>query len=106
MFPVNRYIFNRCLLLGALLIGAAALYGQKPTETYQGRPAIAQQVLVKLRVPNAAAVQTIQQILHADSVHQVGGAFGPHVFHSRDLSLPVQLALLAGRSEIASLEPD
>src|SRR5438045_3537016 len=35
-----------------------------------------------------------------------GGAFGPHVFHSRDLSLPVQLALLAGRSEIASLEPD
>ena len=22
MFPVNRYIFNRCLLLGALLIGA------------------------------------------------------------------------------------
>src|SRR5262252_5993321 len=96
----------KLIFLLVFLLEAFDSYGQRPTENYPGRSASAQQVIVKLRTPTSAVVQALQQILHANSVRQVGGPRGPHVFHSQDLNVTVLLALLANRGEVAYAEPD
>src|SRR5438128_306627 len=92
----------------ALVVSLCALplAAQSQWEIYQGRAVIARQVLVRLRVPSQAATDALRQALDADSVRQIGGTSGPHVFHSRSQSAAQLVTSLAGRSDLQLVEPD
>ena len=101
------HIIQRCsTFLFFILALVPGLQAQKPTESYQGKSVIANQVLVRLKSPSTAVTQLLETLLQADSVRQVGGAAGPVVFHSSKLNVSALLAVLAARTELFYAEPD
>ena len=90
----------------AAFIVCLSLFGQKPTDQVAGHTAIAQQVLVKFRVPTPAVLQAFQQLLDADEIRQIGGSTGPHLIHSKSKNLATLLAAVSGNSQIVYVQPD
>ena len=86
------------------LMACAALFGQRPTESYNGRDVVARQVLVKIPSSNPALVQQLQQLLDAQSSRPVGTT-GVHLFESRNLSVRTMIAL-AATQQIGYVEPN
>jgi len=54
----------------------------------------------------AATLAQFQQLLDADSVRQIGGPSGPHLFHSRSRAVGNLIAAAASQGEILYAEPD
>jgi len=101
-------MFGRQLLRlsSVLVLCAFSGFAQRPSEIYNGRSVAEARVIVKLRSPSANTIALFQQLLDADSVRQIGGASGPHLFHSRSRAVTALVTAVLARSEALYVEPD
>src|SRR6185369_8066942 len=91
------YLFFLCAISG---------FSQRPTEIYNSRAVAESRIIIKFRAPSAGRIGLFQQLLDADSVRQIGGADGPHLFHSRSRAVTAMINAAISQGDILYAEPD
>jgi subtilisin family serine protease len=100
------------LFVAALLVAAPASTqvsknsGNGKSEVFQGRPAVANEVLVKFReATSPVSIAQAEQDGDVDSDEEVGGT-GVRLFHSRSKDVTTLVSELSTRSDVEYAEPN
>ena len=101
--PMSR-LFCLALLTGIPLV---TTFAQESTpEFYDGTKVTRSEVILQLRTPTDDALASLQVLLDADQVHQIGGPSGTYVFHSRHKTVAELVDLASHRADIVYVEPN
>src|SRR6266567_1264611 len=100
------YMRVKTIFFIALIPFPAAFSVLAQTETYNGHEVAKQQVLLKLRNPNATILQQLRLSADADDLRPLNNALGLFVIHSRSASSTALLAALQNLPFVAYIEPD
>ncbi|MEO8594331.1 MAG: S8 family peptidase [Candidatus Solibacter sp.] len=87
------------------LVAALPLVAQRH-DTYQGRDAVANQVLVRLTSKTTASLQQIRNLTDADDLRELSSSLQLHLLHSRTGSIAALLAILRALPTVNYVEPD
>jgi regulation of enolase protein 1 (concanavalin A-like superfamily) len=106
--PRVRGLITAAVALAVIVpIGEAKLLpGHQGLDTFNGREAAADYVVVKFKsTPTAAQLAALASEIDADSVDRVGG-LRAHLMHSRSKRVAELVAQLASRADLEYVEPD
>ncbi len=95
--------------IGAILFGflfAGTIYAQVQVTTYNGAAVVADEILIRLRAPDATALARVRNVLPQANIGLINEQLSQHVVRAPGQSLPALLQAFSNQPDVLYAEPN